>query len=160
MGESREQTEKILLRLGVQEAYDTITRIINDRTKFSITESEPPGKIVAYGGRGPSKWVKAMLAPAIITPLLMHYNSPKRVVIIFIKEVKGMTVVTIRTEGSDSKTAKVVNTIFGELGSHRIDEMEVSQENASEDPLAILKARYAKGEITKKKFEEMKQALE
>lgn len=161
MGESGEHAEKIFLKLGVQEAYDSITRIIGDRTTFNITESEPPGKIVAYGGRGPSKWIKAMFAPVIITPLLMHYNSPKRLIIISIKEIKGVTVATIRTEGTDSRTSTAVNTIFGDLESHRIDEMEMPKENAvSEDPLAILKTRYAKGEITEKEFEKKKKMLE
>jgi uncharacterized membrane protein len=45
-----------------------------------------------------------------------------------------------------------------EEGTHRIH--KIIKETEKEDPLAILKARYAKGEITKKEYNKMKKELE
>lgn len=43
---------------------------------------------------------------------------------------------------------------------HKTEEKTVPEHKEKEDPLNILKKRYAKGEITKKKYEEMKKDLE
>ncbi len=40
------------------------------------------------------------------------------------------------------------------------DDEKIVQNVQSDDPITILKTRYAKGEITKEEFEEMKKNLE
>lgn len=170
MGAGSEQADRIHLRIGVQEAYDIISHTIDKKTKFSIKEAEPPNKIVAYGGRGPSKFRKAVEGSATlgIATAYMHFSSPKRIAIIFIKHVNDITVIDIKTEGwtdRDSRVSTFLNTLITVLAPHTIDELELAQmtqapQAAAEDPLTLLKTRFVKGEITKKEFEEMKSVLE
>lgn len=161
-----EVSSKITVSLDQQEAFDKIIGIIKKDTKFSIQSQVRPTKITAYGGRGPSKLTKATLGAVTFgtIAILSHYSSPKRIATIFLKKHTNATKITIQTEGwtdGDSRVATFVNIIIEELMKYEIDDDEKIVQNVqSDDPITILKTRYAKGEITKEEFEEMKKNLE
>jgi len=58
-------------------------------------------------------------------------------------------------EKKDELHVKLMQKQLEEGDTHRI-----IKETEKEDPLAILKARYAKGKITKKQYDKMKKELE
>ena len=160
-----EVSSKIIVSLGQQEAFDKIIDIIERGTKFSIQSEDSPTKITAYGGRGPSKFWKATVGIGTlgIGTVASHYSSPKRIANIFIKNNNGTTKITIQTEGwtdGDSRISTFVNIITEELMKYEVDDIEIKQDTQSDDPIKILKMRYAKGEITKEEFDEMKKNLE
>ena len=154
----------ITIKLSQQEAYDKINKLIEkrDKFKFSITGVDSPNKIVAYGGRGPSLIVKLIYAAISFGMIaaIMHFASPKRIVSIYFKDVDGLTNVSILSEGwrdGDSRISTFVNGVMNELMDYKVTP---STEGVSVDPLTTLKSRFAKGEITKDEFEDMKKSLE
>jgi hypothetical protein len=163
-----EVSSDIIIKLSQKEAFDKIIHVIEERTKFSVENkrTESPSKIVAYGGRGPSKAgkVAAGVATFGIGTVVSHYSSPKRYITVYINALDVNTAeVLIRTEGftdGDSRVSTVVNTIYDELITYRLNSNSSSNNDSSDDPVKILKTRFAKGEISKEEFEEMKKTLE
>ena len=163
-----ELSNEINVDLSQQETYDTVLQIIiaRKKSKFSVETTEPPNKIVAYGGRGPSKFAKAVggMVSMGIGTALMHYSSPKRVVNIFFKNVNGATNVLMLSEGwtdRDSRVTTFINSIMEELIPHKIiPNSNNTPSPKNDDPLTSLKSRFAKGEISAEEFTEMKKMLE